>query len=272
MDDDVDHVLFQHAQVGLGVVGHGGAEEDVAEFGAGHGAAPAVGQAGAQALAHQGFRVGGVAHVGHVHGGGDLPVHGAGGDAFPLPDLLPLLGGAGEEALEAIGLAVFVQSGLAHLMRDLVDVAAFRLEAPFLGQTQQLVHIGDLVAPVGLCGQHGVADLAAVVGVGGAAACGEAEIVAAGDGARVGAADAPGGFRRDAAGAHGADPAANTAFTETTLGSLGLFAVLPGLGAGGLRHLAELFQLSFQAFVEGVLSQIHSAKFLLISMMFSDSR
>ena len=74
VNDDVDHFLVQDAQVGLGLVRHGGAVEDVGHLGAGHGAAPAVGQTDAQRLTDQVLGIGGVAHVGHVHGGDDLAV------------------------------------------------------------------------------------------------------------------------------------------------------------------------------------------------------
>ena len=66
VDDDVDHVLLHDADVGLGVNRLGGAEEDVGELGAHHGAAPAVGQTGAQRLPDQGLRQGGTAHMGHM--------------------------------------------------------------------------------------------------------------------------------------------------------------------------------------------------------------
>ena len=229
--DDVDHVLFHDAQVGVGVHGLGGAEQHVGQLGAHHGAAPAVGQAGAQGLAHQGLGLGGATHVGHVHGLGDFAVDGAGLDLGVVPLLLAGLRGALQEALHAEGLAVLQQADLGDLMGDVVDIAALGLDIPFLGDADQLLGVLDLIVAALLGAVQRVGDAAAVVGVGGGAAGGEAQVVAADDAVAVAATDATGGLRGDAAGAHGADTAADALLAELTVRGLVLDALLPGVRA-----------------------------------------
>ena len=240
MDDDVDHVLLQDAQVGLGIDGLGGTKQNIGEVGTGHGAAPAVAQAAAQGLADQGLRLGGAAHVGHVQGLGDLPVDGPGLDALPGPDRLALLVGSLQEPLGAEGLAVLQQRGLGHLVGNVVDVPALGGDIPLAGDPQQLLRILHLVVAVGSGAVQGVADLAAVVGVGGGAAGGEPQEVPAGNAVGVAAADAPGRLGSDAAGTHGADPAADALFTELAVRGLLLHTGLPGAGShliGGFKQL-----------------------------------
>ena len=248
VDDDVDHVLFHDAQVGVGVHGLRGAEQHVGELGAHHGAAPAVGHAGAQGLANQGLGQGGTAHVGHVHGLGDLAVDGAGLDAGVVPDLLAHLGGALQEALDAEGLAVLQQTGLGHLVGQIIDVAALGLDVPFLGDTDQLLGVLDLVIAAVLGQVQHVGDVAAMVRVGRGAAGGEAQVVAADDAVAVAAADAAGGLGGDAAGAHGADTAADALFAELTVRSLVLDALLPGVGADRRRGFEQAIGRSFHLF------------------------
>ena len=149
MADDVDHILFQHAQVALGLPGHGGAVEDIGHLGAGHGAAPAVSHAAAERLPHQGFRIRGAAHVGHVHGGDDLPVHRPGHDVLLHPDLFPFLGGPVGPALVALDLAVLVQADLRYLMGDIVDIPILGGNAPLLRQIQELGGVRHVVVAVG---------------------------------------------------------------------------------------------------------------------------
>ena len=143
VDDDVDHVLFHDADVGGGVHGLGGAEHDVGELGAHHGAAPAVGQAAAQGLADQGLRQGGAAHVGHVQGGGHFPVDGPGLDLGVAPQLLGVLRGPLQEALDAEGLAVFQKADFGHFVGQVVDVLALGLHAPLLGDADELFRVLD---------------------------------------------------------------------------------------------------------------------------------
>ena len=116
VNDDIDVVLLHDADVGGGVNGLGSAKHNVGELGAHHGAAPTVGQTGAQGLADQRLRHGGAAHMGHMQRLGHLAVDGTGLDTGLVPQLLGVLGGALEEALDAKGLAVFQQADLGHFV------------------------------------------------------------------------------------------------------------------------------------------------------------
>ena len=241
VNNDVHHVLLHDAQVGGGVHRLGRAEEHVGELGAAHGAAPAVAQAGPQGLADQRLRQGGTAHVGHMQGLGDLAVNGPGLDARILPQLAGVLRSAGEPAGNTERLAVLHQSGLGHLVGQVVDVLALGLDAPLAGDPLQLLGVLDGVVAALLGQIQGVADAAAVVGVGGRAAGGKAQVVAAYDAMDVAAADATGGLGGDAAGTHGADAAADALLAEFTMRGLVLDALLPGVRA----HLTASFQQPF---------------------------
>ena len=241
VNHDVDHVLLHDAQVGGGVHRLGGAEEHVGELGAAHGPAPAVGQAGPEGLADQGLGEGGAAHVGHVQGLGDLTVDGPGLDAGVVPELPGVLGGPAEPALGAEGLAVLHQGHLGDLVGQVVDVLTLGLHAPLTGDALELGGIlhGVVAALSGLI--QSVADLTAVVRVGGGAAGGEAQVVAGHDAVYVTAADAPGRLGGDAAGTHGADAAADALLAEFAVGGLVLHPLLPGISA----YLTAGFQQPF---------------------------
>ena len=254
VNNDVDIVLLHDADVGGGVNGLGSAEHNVGELGAHHGAAPAVGQAGAQSLTNQGFGQRRAAHVGHVQRGGDFPVDGAGLDAGFMPQLLGVLGGALQEALGSEGLAVLQQADLGHFVSQVVDVLALGLHAPLLGDADQLLGVLDLIVAAFSGLVQGVHDFAAVVGVRRSAAGGEPQVVTADDTMYVAAADAPGGLLGDAARAHGADTAASAGFAEAAMGGLVLDPLLPGVSAnlaavfqqrvGSLLHLINSCQIS----------------------------
>lgn len=238
VNDDVHLVLLHNADVGGGIHGLRGAEQHVGELGAGHGATPAVGQAGAQGLTDQGLRQRGVAHVGHVQSGGDFPVDGPGLDAGVMPQLLGVLGCPLQEALGAEGLAVLQQGHLGNFMGQIVNILALGLHAPFLGNADELLRVLDLVSAALFALIQGVADLPAVVGVGSGAACHEAQEVPAHDAVDIAAADTTGALGGDPAGAHGADPAAGTCLAEAAMGGLVLDPLLPGVSA----HLLAVFQ------------------------------
>ena len=179
--------------------------------------------------------------MGHVQRLGDLPVDSPGLDARVMPQLLGILGSTAEEALHAEGLAILHQRGLRHLVGHVIDVPALRLDAPLSGDPLELLGVlyGVVAALPGLI--QGVADLAAVVRVGGSAAGGEPQVVAGHDAVDVAAADAPGRLGRDAAGTHAADTAADALFTKLTVGRLVLDALLPGVRT----HLTAGFQQPF---------------------------
>ena len=81
VDDDVDVVFFQDAQVDLAGHRRRAAEHDVLQVGGDHGAAPAVGQGAAGALLDEVVVVLVHAHVGAVHQFDDLDVAAPGHDA-----------------------------------------------------------------------------------------------------------------------------------------------------------------------------------------------
>ena len=91
--DEVDHVFFQHAEIGLGQDRRRGAEEHVGEIGAEHRTAPAVGQSAAHGLIEDVFGILIIADIGAMHGFDHFAVDVARGDVAFFPDLLAL-GGA----------------------------------------------------------------------------------------------------------------------------------------------------------------------------------
>ncbi len=145
MDDDVDVVLLHDADVGGGVNGLGGAEHNVGELGTHHGAAPAVGQAGAQGLADQRLGQRRAAHMGHVQRLETSRSMARGSIPALLPQLLGMLGRALQEALYAERLAVLQQADLGHFVGQVIDVLALGLHAPFLGDADQLFGVLDLI-------------------------------------------------------------------------------------------------------------------------------
>ena len=248
VDDDVDHVLFHDADVGGGVKGTRGAEQNVGELGAHHGAAPAVGQTGAQGLLDQSLRQRGTAHMRHVQRLRDLTVDRARLDAGVMPQLLGVLRCALEVALHAERLAVLEKTRLGDLVGQIVDILALGLDAPLGGDLLQLFRILDLVGAALFRLIERVADLTAMVGVRGCAACGEAQVVTADDAVHVAAADAARGLRRDAAGAHGANAAAGAGFAEAAVRRLILDALLPGIRANFFAGFKQFVGRCFHLF------------------------
>ena len=239
VDDDVDHVLVHNADVGGGVNGLRCAEQDVGELGAHHGAAPAIGQTGAQRLLDQSLRKRRAAHVGHMQRLRNLAVDGARLDACLVPQLLRMLRRTLQIALCAEGLAVFQQTDLSDFMCQIVDILAFGLDVPFVCDSLQLFRVLDLICTALFCLIQGVADLTAMVGVRCRAARGEAQVVTRNDTVNVAAADAARRLRGDAAGAHGANTAASTGFTEAAVRRLVFNALLPGVCANLLAGFKQ---------------------------------
>ena len=186
--------------------------------------------------------------MGHVQGLGDLAVDGPGLDAGVMPQLPGVLRGAAEPALVAEGLAVFQQRGLSDLVGQIIDVLALGLDAPLAGNPLELIRIlHSVVAAVsGLI--EGMADLAAVVRVGGAAASGKAQEVAGDNTVDIAAADASGGLGGDAAGTHRADAAADAFLTKLAVGGLVLDALLPRVCTYLLARFKQAFGCGFHLF------------------------
>src|SRR5699024_32783 len=133
------------------------------------------------------------------------------------------------KALDAEGLAVLHEAGERHFVRQVVDILIFGFDVPLLGNSLELFGILHLVSAVGLGQVQGVGDGAAVVGVRGGAAGGEAQVVPADDAVDVAAADAAGRLLGDAARTHGADAAAGACFAEAAVRGLVFDALLPGI-------------------------------------------
>ena len=186
-----------------------------------------------------------------MHGGNDLAVDGLGLQILILPDLLTLGVGPGEQTGGAGQLAVLVQTHGSDLAAHLVDVLALGLNAPLLGDPQELGGVGDVEIAVG----SGVIELpqtfAAMVGVSGGAGGGHPQVVPAGNGIRGGAADALGGLGGDPAGTHGADPAADALLTEAAVRGLILDAVLPYVDTDLLRCFVQTGCVSLHLFNSG---------------------
>ena len=263
MNNDVDHVLLHHADVGGGVNGLGRAEQHIGQLGAHHRAAPAIGQAAAQRLAHQCFGQAGVAHMGHVQGGGNLAVDGAGLNSGVVPQLLGVLGCTLQEALGAKRLAVFHQAELGDLMSQVVDVLALGLNAPFLGDANELLGVLDLIIAALFCLIQGVADFTAMVRVGCGATGGEAQEVTANNAVDITAADTAGALAGNAAGAHGADTAAGARLAKSAVGSLVLDTLLPGVSADLLAVFQQRIGGSLHLINSGQICPILQSDFLL---------
>ncbi len=143
VDDDVDLVVLQHAQVGHRLQRGGRAEQDVGDVGGQHRAAPAVGQRSAHGVVQDVLRVQVDALVGAVQRLDHLAVDAAGHDAQLAPDLLALLGGApGVDDLAAL-LAKLLQRLVAHVQGDLFLGAAGGGDAHVAGDGVQLGLVAD---------------------------------------------------------------------------------------------------------------------------------
>jgi len=232
VDQDVDLVFFDDPQVDPALVRGRGAEDDVGNLGAGHGAAPAVGQGGAGGVEAEGDRVAIHAHVGtvkHLHG---FAVNAARGDVQLVPQ-----GFAGRrqalekgEARPEAGeiLAQALGQGLGHGQGLALGVQAdLGRQAAQLGLVPDSVARGAAAADV-IKHFHQVP---AVVGMGGRPAGHEAAEIAGHSQIGPGPADAlvpvqPG---YQAAGPHDALGAGKALVADVALGGL-LFQAVPGQG------------------------------------------
>ena len=146
VQEDVDLIIAEDAEVDVGPDGCGRAEEDVLQVGGDHRAAPAVCERTAHAAQDHGLVVGIDTHVGAMHDVDDLAVDAPGVDLQLLP-VLDLLRGCPFDELDAVLLrAERSQAGLGDLLGDLQDRLAVTLDAQLVGQGVQLVLVLDLVA------------------------------------------------------------------------------------------------------------------------------
>ena len=146
VDDDVDLVIHQAAQVDLAHLGAGGAEQDVGDVGGPHRAAPAVGQRSA----HRGGQdVAGVLVVAHVRAVQDLDhlaVDAARGHALLLPNRLAFGRRDREIAQLAALLAELADRLLGDVEGDLRDRAPFGRDAVLGRDRVKLGFVADFVA------------------------------------------------------------------------------------------------------------------------------
>ena len=178
----------------------------------------------------------------------DLAVNGTRLDAGVVPQLLGVLGRALQKALHAEGLAIFHKCSFGDLMGQIINILALRRNAPLGSDPLQLFGVLDLIRAAFLRLIERVADLTAMVGVRGCAACGEAQVVAADDAVHVAAADAARRLGRDAAGAHGANAAAGAGFAEAAVRRLILDALLPGIRANFFAGFKQFVGRCFHLF------------------------
>ena len=161
VDDDVDVVLFEDAQVDFAGHRHRAAEDDVLEVGGDHGPAPTVGQGGAAALLDDVVVVLVHAHVGAVHQFDDLDVAAPGHDAVFPPQFQAFLGGPLGVGELAVLLAELQQNFIGHFQGDgffgaglgILALALGGGHVPILGEPVQLGHVFELVA-LGLSQGH----------------------------------------------------------------------------------------------------------------------
>ena len=248
VDDDVDHVLFHDADVGGGVNGARGAEQNVGQLGAGHGAAPAVGQASAQGLLDERLGKRRTAHMRHMQRLRNLAVNGTRLDASVMPQLLGMLGRTLQKALHAERLAVLEKGGFSNFVGQIINILALGLDTPFGSNFLQFFGVFDLIRAAFLRLIERVADLTAMVGVRSSTTCGEAQVVAADDAVYVAAANAARCLGRNAAGAHGANAAAGAGFAEAAVRRLILDALLPGIRANFFAGFKQFVGRCFHLF------------------------
>ncbi len=233
VDDDVYLVFLEHTQVRLRFDRRGGAKQHVGQFRGDHRATPAVADRGSQAVQDQVNRVIVHADVGPVHRFHDLPVHTARVDAQFLPQFNTLCWRAPGEADGALLVAKLGIDSSGQVQGDLLLGPPLGWDLVLYGQGMQLRLVLDLVA-AGLAlsrQEKRVGDVPPVVRVGRCPGGDHAQQAAGYDGIGRGPTDPLLGpcvaKRVDAAGAHGAVPAADPQLPIATMGFLCLEPV-PG--------------------------------------------
>ncbi|GFI10337.1 hypothetical protein IMSAGC007_02805 [Lachnospiraceae bacterium] len=138
------------------------------------------------------------------------------------------------------GLSILHKALYGYLVSQIVDILAFCLNAPLLGNADELLRILYLVVSVRRRAVQGVADLTAMVRVGCSSAGCELQIITSYNTVYVTSADTSRRLGCNTAGTHRTDSAADALLTELTVGGLVLHTKLPGIGA----HLRSCFQQS----------------------------
>ena len=171
VDDDVDLVVLEHAQVDLRNQRAGRAEKNVRQIGGDHGAAPAVGEGAAHGLVEDVLGVLVVAHVGAVEHLHHLAVDAPRRDLQLLPQLVTLRRRPLEKGQFALLLAELGDGLVGHVDGNVVERAAFGGDAVVPGHRLQFVGVANLEAFRFALGRRleGEGQVATVVRMGGAA-------------------------------------------------------------------------------------------------------
>ena len=192
MHDHVDHVLLEHAEIGLAQDGGRGAKQDVGDVGGDEAAAPAVGQRGAHGMLQQVLVILVIADVGAVQRLDHFPVHPSGHDLVLLPQFLPFLRRSLQQHDLALLLPELGDVQVGQIVGDFFGRAPLDRDVVVSGHCAQLGHIPNHVA-LGLVIGHGLereGHVAPVVGMGGRASGNGPDEVAGLDRVDGGAADA----------------------------------------------------------------------------------
>lgn len=168
VDDHIDHIRLQHAQVGFGADRSRGAEEDVSKVGGQHGAAPPVGQRTPHCLIQQVFGVLVVARMGPVEYFDDFPVDGPWGDPEVLPDFLAFCRCPFQVGQMAVQSAKLSQGGQGDIPGDFLDGSIRHPNAQPTGRLKKFVWVPHLVIGGMAFGrrQQGISQVSGMVGMG----------------------------------------------------------------------------------------------------------
>ena len=233
MDDDVDFVFLQHAQVRCGLDRLRGAKQHVGQFGGDHRSTPAIADGSSQAVEDEVDGIVVHAYVGTVHRFHDLTVH----TTRVHAQLLPQFDAFGRRAPgEADGPFLVAKLGIhcpCQIQGDLLRDTPLGRNLVFGRQGVQFRLVLDLITSgFAFCRQQqSVGNVPAVVRVGCGAGRDHAQQAAGDDGIGRGPTDSLGrtciAKRIDAAGTHGTMAAAEAQLTVAALGFLCLES-LPG--------------------------------------------
>ena len=163
----------------------------------------------------------------HVKGRSNLAVNGAGSDLVFDQLLFLACRHSVKESLITEGFTIFHKTCLSHFVRQIVNIFAFCLNAPFFCDTDQFLGIFYFVVPIFVCAVQSMTDLTSVIGMCRCSACCEFKEVSSYNSVCVASADSSRSLRSNTARSHGADTAADALLSELTVWSLIFHAELP---------------------------------------------
>ena len=143
VQQDVDLVGFEDAQVDVGQAGRGHAEHDVGQFGGDHGAAPAVAEGGAAGLQQDVDPIVVHTHVGAMQHFYVFAVNAARVSAGFIPDSLAGFGGTAGQRQFVASHAVIFHHLPGQPGGDFLVALAVRFHAVFGGQRLELLRFGN---------------------------------------------------------------------------------------------------------------------------------